>query len=64
MTMAKEIDIYDFGSEYAQTYTETCKCGQVLAVSTKKDWGGAEYATDVYVKCTCGKSVHFELPVN
>lgn len=62
--MEKELDIYDFGSKYAQTYTKTCECGRVTEVSAQGNEDDAEYTTDVYVKCTCGRSVHFELLVN
>lgn len=54
---------YDFGGEYAQTYSETCECGRVIEVSTQID-DYPEYYTDIYVKCDCGKSVAFSLPVN
>jgi hypothetical protein len=57
------MDMYDFGSEYAQTYKEICECGRIVELSTQTD-NCPEYYTDVYVKCECGKSVHFELPVN
>ena len=54
---------YDFGGKHAQTYTEKCVCGKVFEISTKKDFE-PEYCTHIFVKCDCGKSVHFELPVN
>ena len=57
------MDIYDFGDEDACTYTGRCECGRVIEVSTQQD-NYAEYITTVYVRCTCGKSVKFELPVN
>jgi hypothetical protein len=56
-------DMYDFDGEFAQTYTEKCDCGEVIEVSTRKD-ECPEYYTEVYVKCKCGKSVSFMLPVN
>jgi len=56
-------DMYDFGGEFAQTYAQTCECGEIIEVSTQRDRGPEYYAT-VYVKCACGKSVLFELPVN
>jgi ribosomal protein L31 len=57
-------DLREFGSEYAQTYKAKCnKCGNEIEVSTQKD-GSPEYYTDVFVRCSCGGSVHFELPVN
>jgi len=56
-------DIYDFGGKNAQTYKELCECGNKIEVSTKKD-DGPEYYTDIYVKCKCGKSICFNLPVN
>lgn len=55
--------MYDFGDKFAQTYKEECECGNVLEVSTQKD-NQPEYYTYVYVKCSCGKSVGFSLPVN
>lgn len=58
-----DIDLYDFGSDVSQTYKNTCECGKEIEVSTQQD-SGPEYYTDVYVKCDCGKSVYFELPVN
>ena len=57
------MDIYDFGSEYAQTYTETCSCQREIEVSTQRD-NNPEYYTEMFVRCTCGKSVAFSLPVN
>jgi len=58
-----DMDIYDFGDDCACTYTGTCECGNVIEVSTQQD-DGAEFITTVYVRCSCGKSVRFELPVN
>ena len=55
--------IYNFGSDVAQTYTEKCECGKEIRVSTQRD-RSPEYYTDVYVQCSCGKSVLFRLPVN
>jgi hypothetical protein len=55
--------IYDFGGECAQQYENTCKCGKLIEVSTRKD-NCPEYRTDVYVRCECGESVEFILPVN
>ena len=55
--------MYDFGGDSAQTYSESCECGRVIEVSTQTD-NCPEYYTDVYVKCVCGKSVAFLLPVN
>jgi len=52
-----------FGGRAAQLYTETCECGNTIEVSTQKD-DEPEYYTSVYVKCACGKSVRFILPVN
>jgi cytochrome c1 len=57
-------DMYDFDGEFAQTYTEKCPaCGTETEVSTQRD-GNPEYYTGVYVRCTCGDSVAFNLPVN
>jgi hypothetical protein len=55
--------LYDFGRECAQTYESRCECGNVIQVSTQQD-GNPEYYTEIYVKCGCGKSVPFMLPVN
>ena len=56
-------ELYGFGGEYAQTYKNKCVCGEIIEVSTQKD-EDPEYKTDIYVRCQCGRSVHFELPVN
>ena len=56
-------DLYDFDGLCAQTYSEKCKCGEVVEVSTQRD-SYPEYQTEVYVKCKCGRSVAFLLPVN
>lgn len=56
--------MYDFGSELAQTYANRCECGQLIEVSTQGGGNCAEYQTEVYVKCQCGQSVLFVLPVN
>ncbi len=55
--------MYEFGDQSAQTYSQKCECGRVIEVSTQKD-ENPEYYTDVHVKCACGKSVYFSLPVN
>ena len=57
------MDIYDFGSEFAQTYKRTCLCGKTHEVSTQKD-RHPEYKTEIYIRCECGESVRFVLPVN
>lgn len=57
------MSLYDFGSDCAKTYSNACECGKVIEVSTQKD-DSPEYYTSVYVKCNCGKSVEFLLPVN
>lgn len=55
---------YDFDEDYAQTYNGKCdKCGHITLVSTQKDIH-PEYYTEVYVKCNCGGSIKFSLPVN
>lgn len=59
----KEIQMYDFNGEFAQTYQEKCDCGETLEVSTQVD-RHPEYYTEIYIKCKCGKSVSFSLPVN
>jgi len=55
--------MYDFEGKYAQTYTKECERGDIIEVSTQKDHS-PEYYTAVYVRCNCGKSVEFNLPVN
>lgn len=55
--------LYDFGAKCAQTYTHKCECGHIVEVSTQKD-NCPEYYTEVVVRCPCGKSVKFDLPVN
>ena len=59
----EECDYYDFGGKFACTYSKICECGRKIEVSTQKD-EFPEYHTDVFVRCVCGKSVKFELPVN
>ena len=55
--------MYDFDCEFSQVYKNKCECGKVIEVSTQKD-ENPEYYTDVFVRCDCGKSVAFILPVN
>lgn len=57
-------DSYDFGGDAAQTYSSRCSCGTLIEVSAQKDHSGAEYGSDIYVKCGCGESVYFDIPVN
>lgn len=56
-------DIYDFNGGCNQVYMEKCTCGQEIKISTQTDHN-PEYYTDIFVKCICGKSVYFHLPVN
>jgi len=63
MPKNKDIGMYDFGGMFAQTYEEECECGRTIKVSTQED-DRPEYTTEVYVKCKCGSSVSFVLPVN
>jgi len=56
-------DVYDFDGEFGQIYIKKCTCGKEIEVSTQQD-EHPEYYTDVYVRCVCGKSVRFTLPVN
>jgi len=62
-------DMNDFGGvggcgqPTAQTYTAACECGTIIEVSTQQD-DSPEYYTTVFVRCQCGKSVGFRLPVN
>ena len=55
--------MYDFDDTYSQTYTEECECGTIIEVATQKD-NSPEYQTQIVVRCQCGKSVEFLLPVN
>ena len=54
-----ELDKYD-NHPYVMYCTE---CGQKHEVRTQSN-GSAEYMTDIYIKCSCGDFVKFELPVN
>ena len=57
-------EFYDFGGKYAQEFESKCnKCKKEISISTQKD-ENPEYYTDVFVKCKCGGSVSFRLPVN
>ncbi len=56
--------MYDFGSEMAKTYTEECQCGKKIDTSTQDGLEWSEYETEVYVRCECGGSVRFLVPVN
>lgn len=54
----------DFDGKQSQVYKERCKwCGRLHKISTRRD-NHPEYYTDIYLKCKCGESVHFKLPVN
>jgi len=55
--------MYDFGERWAQTYEEECECKRIIQVSTQQD-NNPEYYIDINIKCVCGKSVLFNLPVN
>ena len=57
------MNLYEFGSKHAETYSKKCSCGKTIEVSTKKD-EHSEYLTEIHVKCDCGDSVCFNLPVN
>ena len=61
--MNEEDHIYDFGSECAHTSTKKCECGRCIEISTQQD-NNAEYITTIFVRCVCGKSVEFDVPVN
>ena len=61
--MKKKLNKHDFGGKHAETYQKECDCGETVEVSTQED-SFPEYYTDVYVRCKCGKSVAFSLPVN
>jgi len=51
-------------SEFNQyEYTQECTCGKKHQILTQRD-DYPEYETDIYVLCTCGEYVPFELPVN
>ena len=53
---------YDFGGKYAQSYESTCECGRKIIISSYND-EVIEYYHDVFVKCICGKSIYFKLPI-
>ena len=44
-------------------YENKCECGKLHTLLTQKDQC-AEYDTEVYLLCDCGKYVEFILPVN
>lgn len=59
-----EMSMYDFGRELSQVYSGKCDCcGKTTEISTQKDKSPETY-TEVFVKCDCGWSVWFVLPVN
>ena len=54
----------EFDPEDTQTYKAKCnKCEKEIEVITQKD-NYPEYYTDVYVRCQCGGTARFVLPVN
>lgn len=56
--------LHDFGGACAQTYVEACPmCGKEHFVSGQID-DTPEYYTLIFVRCDCGASVRFNLPVN
>lgn len=57
------MNMYDFGGAASEVYTEICVCGNEVKVSTQTD-SYPEYYTEVFIKCECGNSVGFTLPVN
>ena len=57
------IIMYDFGCEFSQVYKSKCECGNIVEVSAQED-DHPEYYVSVFVRCECGKSVEFSLPVN
>ena len=64
MPESKLNSLYDFGSDFAQTYKAACeRCGREVEISTQRDIY-PEYYTEIFVRCQCGASVRFELPVN
>ena len=56
-------DMYDFGCEFSQVYKKVCACSKEITISSQKDCH-PEYYTDIFVKCDCGRSIPFSLPVN
>ncbi len=60
----RECGDYDFGGKFSQIYKEICICGEEIEVSTQDDKSSPEYHTAVHIRCRCGKSVEFSLPVN
>jgi hypothetical protein len=61
--MKESEKLYDFDGKWAQTYKKKCVCGKTVEVSTQED-SYPEYHSDVFVRCACGESVGFNLPVN
>jgi hypothetical protein len=59
----KEEAYYGFGKDNSQIYVEKCECGREIEIATQHD-DFSEHHTEVIVKCTCGKGVMFNLPVN
>lgn len=55
--------MYDFGCEFSQVYKSKCECGNIVEVSAQED-DHPEYYVSVFVRCECGKSVEFSLPIN
>jgi len=58
--MSDDTGLYDFGSEFAKTYSEECECGKTIEVSTPNS---ADMEALIYVRCSCGRSIEFILPV-
>lgn len=54
----------DIAEGYRYEYMKPCPCCTMeCKILTKRD-DFPEYYTGVYVQCTCGEYIEFELPVN
>ena len=52
-------------SYYNEPYEVDCpKCGKTTRVYTQGNLEYCEYMTTVFVPCSCGEYIQFDLPVN
>ena len=59
-----DLETCDFGGFWSHIYKQQCaNCHIIHEVSTQPD-DSPEYYTDIYIKCRCGNSVKFTIPVN
>ncbi len=55
---------HEIPKEYRYEYSKKCEvCDMESTLLTQND-NYPEYDTDVYLRCTCGNHILFELPVN